>query len=71
MSTCSTTGNQITAYVLPQAVELIKHLAEANMHSIDNASTDDIIKVYQLMKVIPTEGLESMWKQFADSPEYR
>ncbi|XP_037554173.1 vitellogenin 3, phosvitinless [Nematolebias whitei] len=56
---------------IPKAVELIKHLAEANMHMIDNASTDDIIKVYQLMKVIPTEGLESMWKQFADSPEYR
>lgn len=59
------------ACVLPQAVELIKGLAEANMDSIDNATTDDIIKVYQLMRVIPSEGLESMWKQFADDPKYR
>lgn len=41
------------------------------MDSIDNATTDDIIKVYQLMRVIPSEGLENMWKQFAHDPKYR
>uniref|UniRef100_A0A3Q3FKW0 Vitellogenin 3, phosvitinless n=1 Tax=Kryptolebias marmoratus TaxID=37003 RepID=A0A3Q3FKW0_KRYMA len=56
---------------VPKAVELIKTLAEANENSIDNSTTDDIIKVYQLMRVISSEELESMWKQFADSPVHR
>lgn len=54
-----------------KAVELIKRLAEANVDQIDSASTDDTIKVYQLLRVVPYEGLEEMWKQFAGNEEHR
>ncbi|XP_053723141.1 vitellogenin 3, phosvitinless [Synchiropus splendidus] len=56
---------------LHKAIELIKQLAEANRYHIDSASTEDTIKVYQLLRVMPYEGLEEMWKQFASEPEYR
>lgn len=54
-----------------QAIELIKQLAEANKHSFNNTTTEDNIKVYQLLRVIPYEGLETMWKQFAGNREQR
>ncbi|KAM4575550.1 vitellogenin 3, phosvitinless [Fundulus diaphanus] len=56
---------------VPKAIELIKRLAEANSESIDSNTTEDSIKVYQLMRVIPYEGLENMWKQLAENPMYR
>ncbi|XP_015826097.3 vitellogenin 3, phosvitinless [Nothobranchius furzeri] len=56
---------------MPKAVELIKHLADDNLYSIADTTTEDIMKVYQLMKVIPYEELELMWKQFSQNPEYR
>ncbi|XP_038571649.1 vitellogenin 3, phosvitinless [Micropterus salmoides] len=54
-----------------KAIELIKQLAEANKCQIDSATTEDTIKVYQLLRVMPYEGLEVMWKQFAENEEYR
>lgn len=54
-----------------QAIDLIKQLAEANKHSLNSTTTEDIIKVYQLLRVIPYEGLEAMWKQFAAKREQR
>lgn len=54
-----------------QAIELIKHLAEANKYQIDSATTEDTIKLYQLLRVIPYEGLDAMWKQFAGNEEHR
>ncbi|XP_070765014.1 vitellogenin 3, phosvitinless [Enoplosus armatus] len=56
---------------LPKAIELIKHLAEANKYQIDSATTEDTIKLYQLLRVMPYEGLEVMWKQFAGNVEHR
>ncbi|XP_039984094.1 vitellogenin 3, phosvitinless isoform X2 [Xiphias gladius] len=56
---------------VPKAIELIKHLAEANSYQIDSASTEDTIKLYQLLRVMPYEGLEEMWKQFAGNEEHR
>ncbi|KAM4740042.1 vitellogenin 3, phosvitinless [Anableps anableps] len=56
---------------VPKAIELIKRLAEVNSGSIDNATTEDSIKVYQLLRVMPYEGLENMWKQLAENPKYR
>nr|ACI30219.1 vitellogenin C [Xenotoca eiseni] len=55
----------------PKAIELIKRLAEANSDGIDSETTEDSIKVYQLMRVIPYEELENMWKQLAENPKYR
>ncbi|XP_075340505.1 vitellogenin 3, phosvitinless [Odontesthes bonariensis] len=56
---------------IPKAIELIKRLAEANIYHIDSKTTEDSMKVYQLMRVIPYEGLDTMWKQFSGHPEYR
>lgn len=54
-----------------QAIELVKHLAEVNKYEIDSARTEDTIKLYQLLRVVPYEGLEAMWKEFAGNEEYR
>lgn len=54
-----------------QAIELIKQLAEANKYQIDSATTEDTIKVYQLFRVMPYEGLEAMWTQLAGDEEHR
>ncbi|AWP10878.1 Vitellogenin C [Scophthalmus maximus] len=56
---------------VPKAVELIKRLAEANRYQIDSATTEDSIKVYQLLRVIPYEGLENMWTQLAGNKYQR
>ncbi|KAM7011880.1 vitellogenin 3, phosvitinless [Tautogolabrus adspersus] len=56
---------------LPKAIELVKKLAEANKYDIDSATTEDAIKVYQLLRVIDYEGLEAMWTQFKGNEEYR
>lgn len=54
-----------------QAIELIKQLAEANKYNINSATTEDNMKLYQLLRVMPYEGLETMWKQFAANREQR
>uniref|UniRef100_H3C2Y7 Vitellogenin 3, phosvitinless n=1 Tax=Tetraodon nigroviridis TaxID=99883 RepID=H3C2Y7_TETNG len=56
---------------MPKAIELIKQLAEANKYNFNSTTTEDSIKVYQLLRVIPYEGLETMWKQFAGNREQR
>lgn len=56
---------------VPKAVEMIKHLAEANRYQVDIATSQDTIKVYQLLRVTPYEGLELMWKQLAGNEEHR
>ncbi|KAM9848894.1 vitellogenin 3, phosvitinless [Aulostomus maculatus] len=56
---------------VPKAIELIKSLAKANSYNIDSATTEDVIKLYQLLRVMPYEGLDVMWKQFAGNEEHR
>ncbi|XP_060890985.1 vitellogenin 3, phosvitinless [Labrus mixtus] len=56
---------------IPKAIELVKKLAEVNKYAIDSATTEDAIKLYQLLRVIDYEGLEAMWKQFKGDEEYR
>lgn len=60
-----------TASLSAQAVALVKHLAEANKYQIDNAATEDAIRLYQLLRVMPFEGLDIMWKQLAANAEHR
>ena len=62
---------QLYPLIFFQAIELIKHLAEANSYKIDSATTEDTIKLYQLLRVMPYEGLDEMWKQFKGNEEYR
>ncbi|XP_029285316.1 LOW QUALITY PROTEIN: vitellogenin 3, phosvitinless [Cottoperca gobio] len=56
---------------VPKAIELIKHLAEANRNQINSTTTEDTIKTYQLLRVIPYEGLEVMWRQFSGNEDQR
>uniref|UniRef100_A0A665UXN5 Vitellogenin 3, phosvitinless n=1 Tax=Echeneis naucrates TaxID=173247 RepID=A0A665UXN5_ECHNA len=56
---------------VPKAVELIKRLAENNRYQIDSKTTEDVIKLYQLLRVMPYEGLDDMWKQFSGNEEHR
>ncbi|KAM3876377.1 vitellogenin 3, phosvitinless [Diretmus argenteus] len=56
---------------MPKVVELIKRLAQANIYLIDSATTEDTMKVIQLLRVIPFEGLESLWKQLEGNDEHR
>lgn len=54
-----------------KAAELIKHLAEANRYHIDSTTSEDTIKLYQLLRAMPYEGLDILWKQFAGNEEQR
>ena len=54
-----------------QAIEMIKHLAEANRYQVDSATSEDTIKVYQLLRVTPYEGLELMWMELSGNEEHR
>uniref|UniRef100_A0A3P8VDW2 Vitellogenin 3, phosvitinless n=1 Tax=Cynoglossus semilaevis TaxID=244447 RepID=A0A3P8VDW2_CYNSE len=56
---------------VPKAVELIKRLADANIYQIDSSTTEDTIKVYQLLRAMPFEGLEELWKNLSTNDEYR
>uniref|UniRef100_A0A3Q3K2X2 Vitellogenin domain-containing protein n=1 Tax=Monopterus albus TaxID=43700 RepID=A0A3Q3K2X2_MONAL len=62
---------QDLANPVPKAKELIKHLAEANNYQIDSATTEDTIKLYQLLRVMPYEGLDGIWKQVKETEEHR
>nr|XP_057930076.1 vitellogenin 3, phosvitinless [Doryrhamphus excisus] len=54
-----------------KAVELVKRLAVANAYQIDSSTSEDTIKLYQLLRMVPCEGLEVMWRQFAANDEHR
>ncbi|XP_068612952.1 vitellogenin-like [Brachionichthys hirsutus] len=54
-----------------KATELIKHLAKTNKYEINSSTTEDTIKLYQLLRVVPCEELEYMWRDLADNPEHR
>ncbi|XP_054871251.1 vitellogenin 3, phosvitinless [Amphiprion ocellaris] len=56
---------------VPKAMELIKRLAAANNHTIDSSTTEDTVKLFQLLRVTPYEGLEETWKQLRENPEDR
>ncbi|XP_068447341.1 vitellogenin 3, phosvitinless [Clinocottus analis] len=56
---------------ISKAAELIKQLAEVNRYQIDSTTSEDTIKLYQLLRVIPYEGLNVLWKQFAGNEEQR
>uniref|UniRef100_A0A3P9LDY0 Vitellogenin n=1 Tax=Oryzias latipes TaxID=8090 RepID=A0A3P9LDY0_ORYLA len=56
---------------IPKITKLIKRLAAANSYQVDSASTEDCMKLYQLMKVVPFEGLTVLWKEFEGNPEQR
>ncbi|XP_068175413.1 vitellogenin 3, phosvitinless [Antennarius striatus] len=56
---------------IQKATELIKEMAEMNKDQINSSTTENAIKVYQLLRVVSYEGLEAMWKQLAGNSEHR
>lgn len=54
-----------------QVIDLIKRLAEVNQNRINRTTTEDSIKVYQLLRVTEKEGLEKLWKEFKNNDEQR
>ncbi|KAF3690845.1 Vitellogenin [Channa argus] len=56
---------------IPKAIALIKHLAAANNYQIDSATTEETIKLYQILRVTPFEGLDAMWRQVAGNKDHR
>uniref|UniRef100_A0A8C5CB38 Vitellogenin 3, phosvitinless n=1 Tax=Gadus morhua TaxID=8049 RepID=A0A8C5CB38_GADMO len=56
---------------IPRIVELVKRLAANNIYQVDSESTEDVMRAYQLLRVVPFEGLDTMWKQFAGNAEHR
>ena len=50
---------------------MIKRLAKDNIYQVDSATSEDTIKVYQLLRTVPSEGLEAMWRQLAAHDEHR
>ncbi|XP_062306996.1 vitellogenin 3, phosvitinless isoform X1 [Osmerus eperlanus] len=56
---------------IPKIVEMIKRLAKANIYQIDNLTSEDVVEVYQLLRVITLENMEELWKQFSGNDEHR
>ncbi|XP_034035052.1 vitellogenin 3, phosvitinless [Thalassophryne amazonica] len=54
-----------------KAEEMLKRLAQANAYQIDSVSTEDTIKLYQLLRRISFEGLEGLWKKIINNEEER
>ena len=50
---------------------MIKHLAKANIYQIDNLTSEDVVDVYQLLRVITLENMEELWKEFSGNDEHR
>lgn len=50
---------------------MIKRLAKANIYQIDNLTSEEVVDVYQLLRVITLENMEELWKQFSGNDEHR
>ncbi|XP_012677088.2 vitellogenin 3, phosvitinless [Clupea harengus] len=56
---------------LPKITEMIKRLAQANIYQVDSPTSEDIVDVFQLLRVITLEDLETLWKQLSGNVEHR
>uniref|UniRef100_A0A8C1RKD2 Vitellogenin-like n=1 Tax=Cyprinus carpio TaxID=7962 RepID=A0A8C1RKD2_CYPCA len=56
---------------MPKILDLIKHLAQANIYHVDSASSTDILNLIQLLRVATLENLEQLWKQVSGNDEHR
>ena len=50
---------------------MIKRLAQANIYQVDSPTSEDIVDVFQLLRVITLEDLETLWKQLSGNVEHR
>ncbi|XP_030582856.1 vitellogenin 3, phosvitinless isoform X2 [Archocentrus centrarchus] len=55
----------------PKALRMIKQLAENHRNQINNATTEDTLKVYELLRVLQERDLDEMWVELARNDEHR
>ncbi|XP_050979330.1 vitellogenin 3, phosvitinless isoform X1 [Labeo rohita] len=56
---------------VPKILDLIKRLAQDNIYHMDSASSTDILKLIQLLRVATLDNLEQLWKQVSVNDEHR
>uniref|UniRef100_A0A8C6TNL6 Vitellogenin 3, phosvitinless n=1 Tax=Neogobius melanostomus TaxID=47308 RepID=A0A8C6TNL6_9GOBI len=56
---------------VPEATKLIQRLAQANAERIDSTTTEEVMKLYQLLRKIPVDKLKQMWTDMKTNPDQR
>uniref|UniRef100_A0A669DBJ6 Vitellogenin 3, phosvitinless n=1 Tax=Oreochromis niloticus TaxID=8128 RepID=A0A669DBJ6_ORENI len=54
-----------------KAVRMIKQLAEDHKNQINRETTEDTLKVYQLLRMLQDRDLDEMWVELARNDEHR
>uniref|UniRef100_A0A3B4H9X1 Vitellogenin-like n=1 Tax=Pundamilia nyererei TaxID=303518 RepID=A0A3B4H9X1_9CICH len=54
-----------------QAIRMIKQLAEDHKNQIKKETTEDTLKVYQLLRMLQDRDLDEMWVELARNNEHR
>uniref|UniRef100_A0A4W4HE82 Vitellogenin domain-containing protein n=1 Tax=Electrophorus electricus TaxID=8005 RepID=A0A4W4HE82_ELEEL len=56
---------------VPKIIDLIKHLAQDNIHQLNGATSADVLNLIQLLRSTTQEDLELLWKQLSTNNEHR
>nr|BAM22590.1 phosvitinless vitellogenin [Salvelinus leucomaenis] len=56
---------------VPKIADMIKRLAQANIYQTDSATSEDVVFLYQLLRVTSLENHEVLWKQLSGNDEHR
>ncbi|XP_076880480.1 vitellogenin 3, phosvitinless isoform X2 [Brachyhypopomus gauderio] len=56
---------------LPKIIDLIKHLAQDNIHQLNGATSARVLNLIQLLRATTQEDLELLWKQLSTNNEHR
>nr|XP_046155261.1 vitellogenin 3, phosvitinless [Oncorhynchus gorbuscha] len=51
--------------------DMIKRLAQANIYQTDSATSEDVVVLFQLLRVTSLENHEVLWKQLSGNDEHR
>uniref|UniRef100_A0A4W4HER4 Vitellogenin domain-containing protein n=1 Tax=Electrophorus electricus TaxID=8005 RepID=A0A4W4HER4_ELEEL len=54
---------------VPKIIDLIKHLAQDNIHQLNGATSADVLNLIQLLRSTTQEDLELLWKQLSTNNE--
>lgn len=54
-----------------QALTMIKQMAEDHKNQIKKETTENTLKVYQLLRMLQDRDLDAMWVELAKNNEYR
>ncbi|XP_048833617.1 vitellogenin 3, phosvitinless [Brienomyrus brachyistius] len=51
--------------------ELIEHIVAANIKQVDNSTTADILQLYQLLRLVTLDNMETLWNKYLGNSEHR